>query len=225
MFARIPKIASANTLRQFSTSVPALSNVGKQPIRLTEGVTASIESIPHEFCKTFTKGNQRYVLDRQVVIAGPRGTLKTPIPGFVKVDNANNNLAVSVEDSTSKVQRSLWGTYRALLNNNAIGASEGHLAVVRFVGTGYRAILEKDAKGNDIVSLKLGIPSTPQLRIPKGLTVTSPIPTRLVIEGTDLQQVKLFAAKIRAFKKPEPYKGKGIFIDDETIQLKEKKIK
>jgi large subunit ribosomal protein L6 len=75
------------------------------------------------------------------------------------------------------------------------------------------------------VSLKIGFPYTPKLQIPEGLTVTSPNPTRLLIEGTDKQQVKLFAAVIREYKKPEPYKGKGIFVDDEKIKLKEKKVK
>jgi len=95
---------------------------------------------------------------------------------------------------------------------------------VKFVGTGYRATLEEN-DGKKYVSLKIGFPYTPKLPIPEGLTVTSPNPTRLLIEGANKQQVKLFAAVIREYKKPEPYKGKGIFVDDEKIKLKEKKVK
>lgn len=221
--ATIPRL----TFRSFSTSSRVLSNVGKKPIKLTESVSYSIESIPHEFCKSFSKANKTFKLDRQVIIEGPLGKLRTEIPDFVTIskDDSINGLTVNVKKPTNKVQRSLWGTYRSLLNNNIIGTTEGHLSVVKFVGTGYRASLEKNEKGEDVVALKIGLPFTPKLKVPKGLKVTSPSPARLVIEGADRQQVKLFASIIREHKKPEPYKGKGIFVDDETIVLKQRKVK
>lgn len=209
----------------FSTSVIRSSNIGKQPIRLESGVQCFTKKVPLEFCKSFTKRKDTVLLDQQVVVIGPKATLKLQLPSFVRIVNQDNQIRVSVDDPTNKLQRAMWGTSRGLINNNVIGVSEGHLAIVRFVGTGYRALLETDANNKTIVTLKVGYPYTPQLKVPPGLLVTSPNPTRLLIEGLDKQQVKLFAARIREFKKPERYKGKGIFVDNETIKLKEKKIK
>ncbi|CAX39594.1 60s ribosomal protein, mitochondrial precursor, putative [Candida dubliniensis CD36] len=221
---------TASFCRLFSSSTRTLSNIGKKPIKLYEGVNYSIESIPLEFCKKFTKRNKTFILDRQIITNGPLGKLRVEIPEFINISQTNNendkSIIVSVKKPENKIQRSLWGTYRSILYNNIIGITEGHLSIVKFVGTGYRAILEKDEKtGEDIISLKIGLPFTPKLKIPKGLKVSSPNPARLVIEGSDKQQVKLFAAFIREHKKPEPYKGKGIFVDDEKIVLKQRKVK
>ncbi|KAI5950791.1 MRPL6 [Candida jiufengensis] len=197
-------------------------------MKLQEGISYSLESIPVEFCKSFTKRNKRYILDRQIVIKGPLGTLKTEIPKFINIthpENEPNTISVRVERPDNKTQRSMWGTIRSLISNSIIGASEGHLSVVKFVGTGYRAILEKNDKNEDVVALKIGFPYTPKLVVPKDLKVSSPNPARLIIEGIDKQKVKLFASLIREHKKPEPYKGKGIFVDGETVVLKERKIK
>lgn len=216
----------SRSIRQFSSTASVASNIGKLPISYPATVSYFLEDVPYELCKKFTKGKDTYPLDRQVVLKGPKGVLKTVIPPFVKItqDQANSALEVSIEDKTSKVQKSMWGTLRSLINNNVIGLTEGHLAIVKFVGTGYRATLE-NINNVPHVSLKLGFQYTPKVRIPEGITVTSPNPTRLVIEGADKQKVSLFAAVVREYKKPEPYKGKGIFVNDETIKLKEKKIK
>ncbi|CAD1810738.1 Ribosomal protein L6 family protein [Candida parapsilosis] len=215
--------------RYFSTSRLCLSNIGKKPIKITDGVSYSIESIPIEFCKTFTKRNKRFVLDRQIVVKGPLGAIRTELPKFIHIhtppEGDNHQISVKVERPLNKTQRSLWGTIRSAIQNAIIGTSEGHLSIVKFVGTGYRAIIEKNEKGEDVVALKIGFPYTPKLVVPPGLKVSSPNPARLVIEGCDKQQVKLFASLIREYKKPEPYKGKGIFVDGETIVLKERKIK
>lgn len=208
--------------RLLSTSSVRLSNVGKQPIRIGESIQCFTEEIPQEFCRSFTKGKDIIKLNKQIIVKGPKGVLKVAVPNFVKVQNEDNLVTVSVENPEDKIQRSMWGTSRSLIQNNVIGTSEGHLAIVKFVGTGYRATIEDDGK---TVALKVGYPYTPKLKVPEGLTVSSPNPTRLLIEGADKQQVKLFAAVIREHKKPEPYKGKGIFVDGETIKLKEKKIK
>lgn len=210
--------------RHFATKLSRPSYIGSAPIRLAEGMECFTEAVPFEFSKSFTKGKHTISLNKQIVVKGPKGVLKTAVPDFVSITNENNIVNVSVENPDDKVQRSMWGTSRALIQNNVIGTSEGHLAIVKFVGTGYRAAIEKEGE-DTVVSLKVGYPFTPRLKVPSGLTVTSPNPTRLLIEGTDKQQVKLFAARIREFRKPEPYKGKGIFVDDETIKLKQKKIK
>lgn len=222
------KPSSASFLsRSFSTSFVSLSNIGKQPIKLGEGIECFTESIPFEFSKKFSKGSQVITLDKQIVIKGPKGIMKTLVPDFVEVANNDGLITVSVPDATEKIQRTMWGTTRALLNNNVIGVTEGHLAIVKFVGTGYRASIEDipGKAGKKQVVLKIGYPYLPTLEIPEELTVSSPNPTRLIIEGVNKQQVKQFAAKIREHKKPEPYKGKGIYVDNETIKLKEKKIK
>lgn len=216
---------AAGSVRSFTSSAKTLSNIGKQPIKLSEGTECYSETIPFEFSKRFTKGNQAISLTQQIIVKGPKGVTKTLIPDFVKVESKDGSVLVSVPNPEEKIQRAMWGTTRALINNNVSGVTEGHLAIVKFVGTGYRATIEAAANGKQQVVLKIGYPYLPTLEIPEGLTVTSPNPTRLLIEGVDKQAVKQFAAKIREHKKPEPYKGKGIYVDDESIKLKEKKIK
>lgn len=224
MLSRIPRFGLSAS-RSFSSSSIGLSNIGKQPIAIGNTVQCYTEEIPFEFCRSFTKGKTTVSLNRQIIVKGPKGVMKTAVPGFVKIQNDNNLVTVSVENPSDKIQRTMWGTSRALIQNHVIGTTEGHLAIVKFVGTGYRATIEDGADGKKVVSLKIGYPYTPKLDVPEGLTVSSPNPTRLLIEGSNKQQVKLFAARIREHKKPEPYKGKGIFVDNETIKLKEKKIK
>lgn len=224
MFSRIPRLC-LNGSRPFSSSTLLLSNIGKQPISISEAVQCYTEQIPFEFCKSFTKGKTTVSLNKQIIVKGPKGVLKTAVPEFVNVRNEDNLVTISVENPEDKIQRTIWGTSRALVQNNIIGTTEGHLAIVKFVGTGYRATIETAEDGSKMIALKIGYPYTPRLKVPEALTVSSPNPARLLIEGTDKQQVKLFAARIREHKKPEPYKGKGIFVDDETIKLKEKKIK
>lgn len=224
MLSRIPKFG-LNATRPFSISTMLLSNIGKQPISISETVQCYTEQIPFEFCRSFTKGKTTVSLNKQIVVKGPKGMLKTAVPEFVNVKNEDNLVTISVENPEDKTQKTIWGTSRALIQNNIIGTTEGHLAIVKFVGTGYRATIETADNGSKVIALKIGYPYTPKLKVPEALTVSSPNPARLLIEGTDKQQVKLFAARIREHKKPEPYKGKGIFVDGETIKLKEKKIK
>lgn len=208
----------------FSTSTCRMSFIGKAPVRLAEGVLCFTEKIPLEFSKTFNKGKTLHVLNQNLVVKGPKGVLKTLVPDFVHIKTEDDTVEVSVEDPTDKVQRSMWGTARLLLQNNVDGTSNGHLAIVKFVGTGFRALLEEE-NGQQVVVLKVGFPYTPRVKVPKGITVSSPNPTRLLIEGIDKQQVKLLAARIREIKKPEPYKGKGLYVDSETIRMKAKTVK
>lgn len=223
----MPHVVRARVVprRTLTHSAACRSNIGKMPVLLSDSVSLSVLPIPPEFYRSFTRGKETFRLTKQVTLKGPKGTIKTEIPSFVTVSADQNVVSVLVEDPSHKVQRSMWGTTRAALQNNFIGILEGHLAICKFVGTGYRGTIETGAGGRQYVSLKIGLPYTPKLAVPKGLTVSLPAPTRIIIEGLDVQQVKLFAAVIRSYKKPEPYKGKGIFVDDETIKLKEKKIK
>lgn len=124
------------------------------------------------------------------------------------------------------------GTCRAYLQNHILGVSEGHSAILRLVGVGYRATVEKTAvtkqpeyPGQEFVSLKVGYSHPIELGVPVGVKASTPQPTRILLEGVEKEVVKQFAAEIRAWRVPEPYKGKGIFVNDETIKLKAKKIK
>lgn len=126
----------------------------------------------------------------------------------------------------------MTGTVRAYLQNHILGVSEGHAAILRLVGVGYRATVEGSAQtktaeypGQQFVSLKVGYSHPIELGVPKGVKASTPQPTRILLEGIEREVVKQFAAEIRAWRKPEPYKGKGIFVNDETIKLKAKKIK
>jgi len=124
------------------------------------------------------------------------------------------------------------GTTRAYLNNHILGVSEGHTAILRLVGVGYRATVEPSAisvqpeyPGQHFVSLKVGYSHPIELGVPLGMKASTPQPTRILLEGVEKEVVNQFAAKIRKWRVPEPYKGKGIFVNGETIKLKAKKIK
>jgi large subunit ribosomal protein L6 len=124
------------------------------------------------------------------------------------------------------------GTVRAYVKNHIVGVSEGHTAILRLVGVGYRASIEAAAvtklpefEGQQFVNLKVGYSHPIELPIPRGVRASTPQPTRILLEGMEREVVMQFAAIIRKWRVPEPYKGKGIFVNDETIKLKAKKIK
>lgn len=122
------------------------------------------------------------------------------------------------------------GTTWAYIQRYIIGVSEGHTAVLRLVGIGYRASVDKRPEletypGQDFVCLRLGFSHPIDLGVPKGMKASTPQPTRILLEGINREEVMQFAAEIRRWRVPEPYKGKGIFVNDETIKLKQKKIK
>ncbi|KKY24367.1 putative 60s ribosomal protein [Phaeomoniella chlamydospora] len=126
----------------------------------------------------------------------------------------------------------MWGTMRAHLKNYVTGVSEGHVCILRLVGVGYRASIENSATtakaeypGQRFLALKLGFAHPVEMGIPQGVKASVPQPTRILLEGPDKEVVTMFAAQIRDWRKPEPYKGKGIYVNDETIKLKAKKIK
>ena len=126
----------------------------------------------------------------------------------------------------------MWGTTRAYLQNHVMGVSEGHITTLRLVGVGFRATIENSAltvspefEGQTFVNLKVGYSHPIELPVPYGVKASTPQPTRIMLEGIEKEVVKQFAANIRKWRKPEPYKGKGIFVDGETIKLKSKKIK
>ncbi|CEP63138.1 mitochondrial 54S ribosomal protein uL6m LALA0_S07e03246g [Lachancea lanzarotensis] len=218
----ISQLVSLNFKRQFSGTRVAHSHIGSLPVFTTRDTKFELTELrpPH----VIRKGNKSLTLSQILSVTGPRGTLSMQVPEFVKIneDVGNGKISVSVQNETDKMQKSLWGTVRSHLNNHVVGVNEGHMAVLKFVGTGYRAQLQQEGK---FVSVKVGASIMQGLPVPDGITVTSPTPTSLIIEGCNKQQVYLFAANLRKFHPPEPYKGKGIYVNDEKIVLKDKKIK
>jgi len=119
----------------------------------------------------------------------------------------------------------MWGTTRAYLHNHIIGVSEGHSTILRMVGVGYRATIESSAttksaeyEGQKFVSLKVGYSHPIEMGVPKGVTASTPQPTRILLEGPEKEVVNQFAAKIRKWRVPEPYKGK-VSLDGGSINL------
>lgn len=154
------------------------------------------------------------------------------IPPFITIDQSGSRPTLRIPDKKVREQREMWGTTRAYLQNHITGVSEGHSAILVFVGVGYRASVESTATtkqpeypGQQFVNLKVGYSHPIELGIPPGVKASTPQPTRLLLEGADKETVMQFAANIRQWRKPEPYKGKGIFVNGETIRLKNKKIK
>lgn len=248
-------------INYFSTSSKCLSNIGSTPIVIPAGVEITIQDKPFDAItlsrmeiNSKRRGKIPINLTKTATITGPRGELKVDLADFIKVDfetlgnnkseeqkqqqetSTSTKAIISVVNKDIKTQKSMWGTTRSLLYNGVLGVSEGHISIIKFVGTGFRAALEKvpsssssSSSNNDetkeIISLKVGYCVPIKVDIPEGIKIQTPLPHRMIIEGNDKQQVKLLAAEIRKHRKPEPYKGKGIFVDGETIKLKARKVK
>ncbi|ORX73396.1 ribosomal protein L6 [Linderina pennispora] len=205
--------------RSISTTAVIRSHIGSTPVKYTNEVQISHLQTP------FSSTDARFFNKTTLTVKGPLGERKMAIEPFVSLEKA-----LARTPSTSwwwasrtpeiKKQRAMWGTTRALIQNCVTGVTEGFSATLRLVGVGYRAAVE-----NGKLVLRLGYSHPVEMEIPEGLKVGTPVPTRILINGTDLQQVKLYAAKIREWKKPEPYNQKGIFVNDETIRKKDGKKK
>lgn len=214
--------------RAFSASAVHNSKLGRTPLTIPPGVELTIgEPIVKKDPTTYLK-----IPRRKVTVAGPLGELSMEVPPFLHInhDTATRRITLAVEDREVRHQRAMWGTTWAHLNQYILGVSEGNTAVLRLVGIGYRATVEarpekEEFEGQQFVILKLGFNHPVEVAVPKGIKASSPQPTRILLEGVDRQQLMLFAGTIRRWRKPEPYKGKGIFINDETIKLKAKKVK
>ncbi|KAK6538952.1 hypothetical protein TWF694_010502 [Orbilia ellipsospora] len=218
--------------RTFSTTPSPASKIGSSPLVIPPGVTLSVYTPPPP------KQATRTLPTRTATVQGPLGQVTIPIPHFLNINQSSppegseiksSKASITVQDPTERQQRKMWGTIRAILANNILGVTEGHAAVVRFVGVGYRAIIEEGVgrfyKGKKLVNLKLGYSHPILLPVPEGVNASAPVPTRLLIEGINKESVNSFAAEVRRWRVPEPYKGKGIFVNDETVKMKAKKIK
>ena len=173
-----------------------MSRVAKKPIAITKGVELNIQPT-------------------SVSVKGPKGTLSIAKPAGVEV---------TVEDGTAQLSATdpalipITGTLRAIIANMVQGVSEGFERKLELVGVGYRAAMQ----GKDL-NLSLGFSHPVLFKAPEGISISTPTQTEIVVSGTDKQRVGEVAAKIRGFRPPEPYKGKGVKYAGETIIRKEAK--
>ena len=177
-----------------------MSRVSKNPIRIPSGVEVDISNV-------------------SVVVTGPKGKLEQSITENLKLVKEEDNIKVetTVED---KHANAMSGTLRSLVANMIHGVSVGFEKKLLLVGVGYRA----QSAGSDL-NLNLGYSHPINYAVPAGITVELPTQTEIIIKGIDKQRVGQTAAEIRSFRRPEPYKGKGVRYADETIKLKEAKKK
>jgi len=177
-----------------------MSRVGKMPIAVPEGAVATIT-------------------EDQISVKGPLGTLTQPLTGLVRVVNEGGTLTFSVVDE-SRESNAMSGTLRALVNNMVQGVTKGFEKRLSLVGVGYRA----QAQGDNL-NLSLGFSHPVVHAMPEGVKCETPTQTEIVIKGIDRQKVGQVAAEVRAYRKPEPYKGKGVRYLGEVVKLKETKKK
>lgn len=149
-----------------------------------------------------------------VNVKGPKGELEFQFNEIIDIKLEGNEIKVS-RPNNAIFTRKIHGTTRALLNNMVVGVSEGFKKQLEIKGVGYRAALE-----GRILNLSLGFSHPVLLDIPEGVTITLPKNTEITVEGYDKQVVGEFAAKIRSYRKPEPYLGKGIRYIDEYVPRK-----
>lgn len=181
-----------------------MSRIGKKPIDIPQGVEAKIDSPTPE---TFV-----------VSIRGPKGSLEVPVPEGASVKQVENQLIVEVKKPEDKHDRSIWGLSRTLINNAILGVTEGYEKKLEINGVGFKAA----AQGKKLV-LNVGFSHPVDYQIPEGLNVEVD-KNIITITGIDKQLLGQTAAEIRAIKKPEPYKGKGIKYVDEQIRRKAGKV-
>ena len=177
-----------------------MSRIGKKPVDLPSGVTASVSG-------------------QTIEVKGPKGTRSFTATDDVTITVADG--AVSVDPrGKSKRARQQWGMSRTMVSNLVTGVSDGFKKELEINGVGYRAQMQ----GNTL-KLSLGYSHEVNFEVPDGVTVTAPKQTQVIVEGIDQQLVGQVAANIREWRKPEPYKGKGIKYVDEYIFRKEGKKK
>ncbi len=177
-----------------------MSRVAHNPVPVPEGVQVEFK-------------------DTTVSIKGARGELSIELHAGVVVNREDNELRVSARDQ-SKNSRAMAGTTRSLLNNMVIGVTEGFEKRLAITGVGYRALARDKS-----LALTLGFSHPVEYTIPEGIEVETPSNTEILVRGVDKQLVGQVSAEIRAFRPPEPYKGKGVRYSDERVRRKEAKKK
>ena len=173
-----------------------MSRIGKAPIDVPEGVDIQIAG-------------------STITVKGPKGELSRDLPGQVTVRQDEGTLLVERIDD-ERESRAMHGLMRSLVANMVTGVTDGFRKELDIVGVGYRAA----AKGNDGIELALGFSHPVVVSAPRGITFVVPVPTRIEVHGIDKQLVGQVAADIRAWRKPEPYKGKGVRYVGEHVRRK-----
>ena len=177
-----------------------MSRVGKKPVTVPSGVTATVDG-------------------QTVKVKGPKGQLQFVVHDDVEVTFENGHVTVKPRFETKRA-RSLYGTARAQVANLVEGVTKGFEKKLEITGVGYRAAMQ----GKNL-QLALGYSHDVVYPIPEGITITVPKPTEITVSGSDGQRVGQVAAEIRAYRPPEPYKGKGVKYSNEFIFRKEGKKK
>lgn len=177
-----------------------MSRIGKKPVELPAGVTASVSG-------------------QTVEVKGPKGSQTFRATDDVTI-TVDGNLVTVTPRGSSKRARQQWGMSRSMIANLATGVSTGFKKELEITGVGYRAAI-----AGTTLKLSLGYSHEVNFEVPEGVTVTAPKQTEIVVEGNDAQLVGQVAANIREWRKPEPYKGKGIRYKGEFIFRKEGKKK
>ena len=178
-----------------------MSRIGKKPVPVPDGVKVR-------------------VADRTITVEGPLGAIDFEFRREVTVEYDDQDKVVRVTRSNDQRQsRALHGLTRALIQNMLVGVTQGYERRLEIHGVGYLAAVD-----GDTLQLRVGFANEVHKKIPAGLTVTCPDQQHVLIQGTDKQKVGEFAAEVRAVRKPEPYKGKGIRYDGEVIRRKQGKV-
>ncbi|MCP5162506.1 MAG: 50S ribosomal protein L6 [Hahellaceae bacterium] len=177
-----------------------MSRVAKNPVAVPSGVEVKLQG-------------------QEIEVKGAKGALKFSIHSAVEVKQDGAELTFAARDG-GKQSKALAGTTRAIINNMVTGVSAGFQKKLQLVGVGYRAQAQGSA-----VNLTLGFSHPVSYELPAGVTAETPTQTEILIKGADKQLVGQVAAEIRAFRPPEPYKGKGVRLSDEVVRRKEAKKK
>lgn len=177
-----------------------MSRIGKRPVALPDGVSAEIQG-------------------SELSVKGPKGTLSMSMSDDIDYKIEDGEILVNPANDTKRA-RSYWGMHRTLVSNLVEGVTEGFTKVLEINGVGYRAQMQ-----GKTLKLQLGYSHDVDYDVPEGITINTPDQTTIEISGIDKQQVGQVAAEIRKWRKPEPYKGKGIKYRGEYIFRKEGKKK
>ncbi len=177
-----------------------MSRIGKLPLQIPSGVDVAVG-------------------DGEVSVKGPLGTLSQAVPAEVSVKREGSEVSLHLNEDSIRAN-AMSGTLRSLLANMVVGVSKGFERKLTLVGVGYRA-----AAQGEKLNLSLGFSHPVVHAMPKGVKVETPTQTEIILKGVDKQQIGQVAAEIRAYRPPEPYKGKGVRYADEVVVLKETKKK
>lgn len=183
-----------------------MSRIGKKPIQIPNKVEVKVDA-------------------GLILVKGPKGELKLDLVNGVNVEIKDKELVVKVKNEDEKRYRSLWGTFRQLINNMIVGVSEGFEKKLEINGVGFKAEVSRNSAGStsgekgDELILNVGYSHAVNFKIPQGIEIVVE-KNIITISGIDKQLVGETAAQIRKTKKPEPYKGKGIKYVDEVIRRK-----